>query len=615
MLSQPSPESSSKSSPEVPVPRSALNVSGRVAHEFSHEFAHDFSQGSDHDASLSVASDQLTPQGRSEQLGLIWVVDDDPLVTQSLATLIELELPNPLQTFNSPKAALKQLNALLEAGFQLPELIISDFLMPGGMDGIAFLRQVREKLPESTCVLLTGYADKENAIAAINQAEIYRYIQKPWDNAVLLQTIHTGLERARLVSDLRTNIVALNEAKTELARYNEHLEQVVAMRTRQWHATFHELQTIVNQTADAIITLDARLNVLSVNPAAQQLLLRAYGPATKLDLAGMPANPGLPGGQGSKAPDFTGLPLGPAFGRFLGEVTSSAIPEHAFETLLGTLSIEASLSRTDDALLESLHSRTSAEKQTPDKTPSYIAIVRDISRRKEAERLRDDFVSTLTHDLRTPLLATIQTIGFMTQGVMGALNDEQQNVLAVMKDSHESLLKLVNTLLDVYRYESGKQRLILEPLAITPLAERVFNAIKPLAEAKFQTLAFDPHANTLEAKVLGDSAELRRLMTNLLGNAIKFTPEGGQITMTVCVPEPDWLEVSVRDNGPGIPAEDLPNLFGRFVQGTRAHRNSGSGLGLFLSQQIAKAHGGLLGASSTLGEGSCFWLRLPSGGL
>jgi signal transduction histidine kinase len=535
--------------------------------------------------SASYSSIQQTPQAayarfKETHPAHVWIIDDDTLVTQSLMTLFELETSHVITAFNNPKKALDALENILGERAEIPEVIISDFLMPGGMDGISFLSQVRQKLPDTTCILLTGYADKENAIAAINQVGLYRYIEKPWDNSTLLLTLKTGIEHARLTAQLRNTIEDLTEAKQELFNTNKHLEHVVALRTRQWHAAFSELQTIITQTVDAIITLDAQWQIVTLNPSARTLLAQAFGR--------------------SELSDWQSASCAHAF--------ESAVLGEVCEGQLGCVPVEYTVSMFE---AESAPD-TAVNGASPYHQAKYIVVLRDIARRKEAERLRDDFVATLTHDLRTPLLATIQTLGFLTDGLMGPLSEKQMPVLAMMKDSHESLLSLVNTLLDVYRYESGKQRLIFDTVDVFALIKRVLDTLHSLAEAKSQNLTLSCASQESSScwNVLADSSEIRRVLTNLIGNAIKFTPEKGQIKVHIATDKHRVL-VSVMDNGPGIPPEDVSTLFERFAQGTRLHRVSGSGLGLFLSQQIAKAHGGQILIDSTVGSGSTFTLILP----
>ena len=143
----------------------------------------------------------------------IIVVDDETMMLSTLKMLLSIEGFNNAQFFDSPK------NALMAIQENIPDLIISDFMMPD-MNGIEFLSEAKKLCPDISMILLTGYADKENAIKAINEVGIYKYIEKPWDNEDLLLNIRNGLERSGLISALNQKISELSEAKAQLEKYS-----------------------------------------------------------------------------------------------------------------------------------------------------------------------------------------------------------------------------------------------------------------------------------------------------------------------------------------------------------------------------------------------------------
>ena len=145
-------------------------------------------------------------------MGRIVVVDDEKIVTSAFATLLKVEGFKDAHFFNSPKSALEFIKE------NVPDLVISDFLMPE-MNGLEFLTEVKKLYPEVSKILLTGYADKENAIRAINEVGLYRYIEKPWNNDDLIINIKNGIERSYLISQLNQKIDELEVAKKELERY------------------------------------------------------------------------------------------------------------------------------------------------------------------------------------------------------------------------------------------------------------------------------------------------------------------------------------------------------------------------------------------------------------
>jgi signal transduction histidine kinase len=245
-----------------------------------------------------------------------------------------------------------------------------------------------------------------------------------------------------------------------------------------------------------------------------------------------------------------------------------------------------------------------------EKLKKFVGVIRDIRVQKEMERLRDDFVATLTHDLRTPLLAAIQTLKFFLDGSLGKLEDKQKVLLSTMQKSNEDLLGLVNALLEVYKYEAGKLDLCKTNFLLKDLITQCFVELEPLAKNKkigFR-LNFSPEDNlTINA----DRGEIRRVITNLCGNAINYTNLGGEIEIEVKEESGDII-FSVTDNGNGIPAEDIPSLFKRFSQGTSTKRSTGTGLGLYLSRQIIEAHGGKIWLESKVDKGSEFSFLLTN---
>lgn len=520
----------------------------------------------------------------AQRVGTVFIVDDEMMVTSSLQTMLGLETNHHIHCFNSPMAALEQVPVIR------PDVVISDFSMPA-MDGIAFLRNVKQILPEATLILLTGYADKENAIEAINSVGIYRYIEKPWDNEELKISISNGLERTYLIGDLKQSVQDLTQARTELERTNQHLESLVEARTRDLQATYQKLQSIVNNTADGILTLHADLRISSINPAAEQWL-RCVDSLQDADLFALPLDAWLK----PVTPD--GKPKKPA------SIFSAQQAHQVAEVHIGDTPFEASIA----SLLNQSESN---------KDDGFVMVIRDISARKEIERLRDDFVSTLTHDLRTPLLAAIQTLGFFADGSLGELSPRQHELIAMLIQSKRELLGLVNVLLEVYKYESGRQKLILDTVNVVELIRSIVQELTALAQDREQRLDLEiPEQLAVEQfNVRGDKQELKRVFVNLIGNAINFTPKGGRIQIVISLEQKsqkNQIKVCVADNGRGIPTQDIPLLFQRFSQGTSKQRSSGSGLGLYLSRQIVEAHQGTIGVESEEGVGSRFYVIFPA---
>ena len=178
-----------------------------------------------------------------------------------------------------------------------------------------------------------------------------------------------------------------------------------------------------------------------------------------------------------------------------------------------------------------------------------------------------------------------------------------------MKKSNEDMLGLVNALLEVYKYESGKLNLCKTKFSLKDFIAECLSQLKPLADKKeieIETVYEDAQ----DADITADRNELRRVLLNLCGNALNHTPKGGHIEVISSNKDGDLI-LSVKDNGIGIPKNDLSKLFKRFSQGTSQKRSAGTGLGLYLSRQIVEAHEGKIWAESELNKGSVFSLLIP----
>lgn len=244
-----------------------------------------------------------------------------------------------------------------------------------------------------------------------------------------------------------------------------------------------------------------------------------------------------------------------------------------------------------------------------------ISVIRDISDRKAKEeeakkraRQLEDLVSTMTHDLKTPLIAAETSYKHLQEDYFGKLTENQKQIVNLLTQSNAHTLRLVNNLLSVFKYESQSYKLLLERIEVSELLDKAHDKVKPLLKDKGINLKV---AKT-NFQFVCDPFEIERVIVNLLTNAIKYTPSGGHVELQAVKDEDGNVIISVQDTGIGIAKEDLPNLFERFWQSTRSTLNSNStGLGLYLSRQIVDAHGGKIWAESTLHKGSTISFKIP----
>jgi two-component system sensor histidine kinase GlrK len=229
----------------------------------------------------------------------------------------------------------------------------------------------------------------------------------------------------------------------------------------------------------------------------------------------------------------------------------------------------------------------------------------------ELDKMKSDFFSSVTHELRTPLSTIKMGIVLLNEGVEGPLTEGQRGLLKVLEKETHLLIDLVNSLLDLSKMEAGMMRFQLEPKPIRPLIDQTVEEIGPLVEAKKLSLEV---LVTEELPILKmDSERILQALRNIVGNAVKFTPEKGRVRVSARRAD-HGVEVSVADTGPGIPAGDLITIFEKFQQANKegSHPVKGTGLGLAIAKQIITHHGGKIWAESELGHGSTFIFVLPA---
>ncbi|MEH2214807.1 hybrid sensor histidine kinase/response regulator [Nostoc sp.] len=248
---------------------------------------------------------------------------------------------------------------------------------------------------------------------------------------------------------------------------------------------------------------------------------------------------------------------------------------------------------------------------------SLLRLKHSLDEQQKMARQREDFVSRLTHDLRTPLVAADRMLNLFEMETFCKISPEMKQAIAVMIRSNQNLMEMVNTLLEVYRFEAGKKTLNWEECDLSEISQEVVSELSPLTNEKGLTLKIDTRQldplSPNAAIIMGDRLELRRVLNNLIANAIKFTDTGGitiRIYETSSNPgDPDSVIIEVQDTGYGIAAEDRATIFERFRQGR--NKRSGSGLGLHLSHRIIEGHAGTIQVASELGKGSLFTVKLP----
>lgn len=235
----------------------------------------------------------------------------------------------------------------------------------------------------------------------------------------------------------------------------------------------------------------------------------------------------------------------------------------------------------------------------------------DVERLKELERLKRDFVSTVSHELRTPLTSMRGALGLILGGKVGELPAKARDLLQIAMTNTERLIRLINDILDVEKMDAGEAALRREPLRLRPILEATISGLD--SYAKDHAVGVVLTSGSIDADIIGDPDRLTQVFTNLISNAVKFSPKEGTVEVSIA-PTTDGIVVRVRDHGPGIPEEFAPRIFGRFQQAGAAdqRRPGGTGLGLNIARSLVEQHGGRIGFEAAEGGGTMFWVSLPA---
>jgi signal transduction histidine kinase len=240
---------------------------------------------------------------------------------------------------------------------------------------------------------------------------------------------------------------------------------------------------------------------------------------------------------------------------------------------------------------------------------ALTTVFQDVTRLRRFDELKNDLVATVAHEFRTPLTSLRMAVHLCLEGAAGPLTAKQADLLAAAREDCERLQNIVNDLLDLSRIQSGRIELDAHPVSSARLIADALASNAELAAQK--QVALRAGAPTIDRAVMADADRVQIVLSNLLTNAIRHTPTGGNIDVRAA-PDGDAVRFEVSDNGEGIAAEWIPRLFDRFFRIPGAAKGSGVGLGLYITKEIVEAHGGKMGVATEPGRGSIFWFTLPA---
>jgi two-component system, OmpR family, phosphate regulon sensor histidine kinase PhoR len=500
----------------------------------------------------------------------ILIVDDEA----DIALVLKLQLEDAGYATDRARDGMEALELLRRKKYAL---MLLDIKMPQ-MDGMQVLEQVQRDHQDVTVVMMTAHGSEDIAVEAMKIGAV-DYIAKPFSSDDLLKRVVRAIE--------------LSRTRRENLRLQQQLDE-----------ERKKMAAVLQGMPELLFAVDNRGRIITVN---------------------------------SKAETVIGLQREQLTGKILSTVLKTDL---APERLPSTLVLQTGKPRIDTAynLLVGGKIIPVLSSATPlfhgdGRLAGCVEIIRDISTLRALEQEKEDFVSMLSHDLKSPITAIVGSLDLVREGRLGQVNHEQLEYLESAIESCGEMVEMIDTLLDIHKFDAGKMVLAIRPEDIAVLVQKTVARYRSTAHrAKLRLNLFFEEGLP---QVAIDRNKVTRLIANLLSNAFKFTPEQGEIAVCLevvkdfaairgCVPDAtydpsalpekgEFLQILVRDSGVGIPADALGTIFDRFVQAKnrRMGKTKGTGLGLAYCRKVMDAHKGFIWAESIEGQGSIFHILFP----
>lgn len=456
-----------------------------------------------------------------------------------------------------------------------PDLVLVDLRMPE-MSGLDFLKQVKQESPDTPIIVISGTGMIRDVVDALRLGA-WDYLTKPVEDlSVLTHAVEQALDRARL--------------KQENLAYQKHLENEVARRTGELETALksaresrNQLDAILKSVSDGLFVTDMDRHIIAFNRAAQHLL----------------------------QVDFNQV-----FGRPISQVLTDSI---LLESIDQALAHRQSIPR--DWILErpewpSPHTLqvTSFLALAEDGNPiGVISLLRDVTRERESDRMKNEFISTAAHELNTPLTSILgYSELLLRQEEMGEIDpDQQREFLEYIFQKTEHLSQLVDELLDLSRIQNGQNiRLHPEPGDIQELLQKVVTHYRGVSVS--HTLELETAAPP--RKLAFDQGKLHQVLDNILNNAIKYSPAGGTIKIQGALIDNNY-QIHITDQGIGMSTTEMERMFDNFFRADVSNTAVGGlGLGMAIVKTIVEAHKGRVWVESALGLGTTVFLSFPLSG-
>ena len=440
------------------------------------------------------------------------------------------------------------------------DLILMDLMMPG-IGGLDLIKKTNDIDPEIIIVVITGYATIETAVEATKRGA-YDYLPKPFTPEALSALVMRGLEK--------------RELRLEAQKLHHEREQ----RLLELAGEKSRIRTIIGCMADGVLVTNLERQLVLWNASAVKML----------KLAGT---------------DDSGHPLE----RYIKNASLIESVENILASKEATVSMVSQELHIDDPK-SVLMAALAPVRDERGELLGAVTVLRDITKLKEIEKIKSQFVSMVAHELRAPLAAIEGWLDIVLSGEAGGDEKIERQWLQRAKERSKSLLAMVSDLLEINKIEAGKVAQKMEPVQMAQVIRQIVDFLKPEADRK--KISFQMNLRDELPAVPADLQDMEKLFTNLVSNAIKYNVDHGSITIESSVDE-NYVGFHIKDTGIGIAKEDLPRIFDDFfrVENKETSQISGTGLGLTIAKKIADSHFGHIEVTSQPNQGSTFSVYLP----
>jgi PAS domain S-box-containing protein len=486
----------------------------------------------------------------------ILVIDDEQIMRDGCQRILSKDGWSVLTAENGQKG-LEEIQARPES----IDVILLDLMMPG-MSGMEVLDQVRTIDPNLLVIVITGYATVESAVEAMKKGA-YDFIPKPFTPDQLRIVVKRALERRALQK----------EAEFLRKERERSLRDIATEKSK--------IKTIINCMGDGVLVCDGDGCIVLTNPAASRMLMTSE--TTLLGNLLSQCN--------------------------LNSELSKTIEESLKTKDIGYTSVSQELSLGGSKEIF-LRAHTAPVRNDVGETIGSVTVLQDISHLKELDKMKSEFIAMVTHELRAPIAAVEQQLTVILNKMAGEITEKQEQLLQRAKERTKGLLNLIKDLLDLSKIEAGKMVQYKEPLALQEVIQRVVDLMRVEAENKKLDLEFSSSSKI--PLIHADRNSMEGIFMNLISNAIKYTPEGGKVWVTLSE-EGGFVKATVSDTGIGLKKEDIPRIFDKFyrVKTTETRQIVGTGLGLSIVKSIVEAHLGSISVESEEGGGTTFTVLFP----